>query len=200
MGFPKIGGQFCRRNALKDGSEPVALPPDELMAGIKVPVRRHGIIFVPRAASGQPLRHAGAIGKIHIEMEEEKTVSGTMALHISRRQPVILLINPGQISFFDSIRGVLRHDRLHGKNVKPRVVHGQHVLRKIEIIFRIGAAQVIVIPATRCYRTLKIGKDPVVRSPPGSVGAHPVMHLPTPVKAKHQTDMIIVKKFLVLLV
>ena len=94
------------------------------MAGIKIAVGGHGVVFVPSAAAGKALRYAGTVGKIHVEMEKEEAVPGAMAFHVGCRQTVILRVDARQILFFDGVGGVLCYHRLHGENIKTRVVHG----------------------------------------------------------------------------
>ena len=48
VGFSKIRGNIGGGDAGKDGAKAVPIPADELVAGVEIAVRRHGVVFMAR--------------------------------------------------------------------------------------------------------------------------------------------------------
>ena len=66
----------------KNIAQQVFVPADELVARIKIPLGRHGEIFMPGAAAAKAFCHAGAIVKVEIKMEKLERKPGRAALQV----------------------------------------------------------------------------------------------------------------------
>ena len=193
MGIAEIRRELHALNAREYRAEPVALASDELMAGVEVAVLGDGIVFMPRAAARKAFRDAGSVIEIHVEMEEEEPLPLAYAVQIGLRQAVILLIDARQILLGKAERAVFQYDGLHREDVKPRLVQCEHVLRKVEVLARIGAAQIIVVAAACLDEFAEVAHHDVVRPLSGGIGTHTVMHLAASVRGEDNGDVVVVQ-------
>ena len=176
MRVAEVRRQLHTLHARKDRTKVIALTPYELMARIEIAVLRDGIVLMPRSASRQSFRHAGTMVEIHVEVEEEEALPRVHAIEISLCQMIVLGEDARQILLGKTKRAVLQHNRLHRQNIKPRLVHREHILREIEVFVRVCPAQIVVIAAARIDELLKVPHDYIIRSVPARIRTHRIMH------------------------
>src|SRR5699024_8804021 len=66
----KTAGELLVKASVIYAAQLIVLVAHELVAGVDVPVGRDGHILAPGAAAPQPLDDAGALGQVHVEVEE----------------------------------------------------------------------------------------------------------------------------------
>ena len=148
---------------------------------------------MPRAAARQTLRHTRPMIEIHIEMEEEKPLARTHTTEIRLRQMFVLCENARQICLGEAERTVLQHNRLHREDIKARLVHGEHVLRKVQILPRIRSAQIVVIAAPRIDELLKVLHHNIIRAVAAHIRPHGIVHLAPSVRGEDNRDIVVVQ-------
>lgn len=130
-----------------------------------------------------------------------------MALHIGLCQTVVFFADARQVFFCKAQRAVFHDDRLNRKNVETFIDHREHVVRKVHIVVRVGAAQIridaAVIPVTALAARdafLEILHDAVVRAVAAGIGAHGIVDFLAAVKREHEGKVIVIEPFDVLII
>ena len=193
MGFTEITREFLVLHPMEHIAQAIAFPSYKLVARIEVSIFRHGIVFMPRAASCQTLRHAGTVGKIHVEVEKEKSFSFPMPFQIGLRQTVVFLADARQIFLRKAKRGILQHNGLHGEDVKALVMDIQYILREVHVFLRVSAPQVIVLPSAGVRELLEILQHTVIGSMSSRIGTHIVMDCFPSIQAQYQGDVVLIQ-------
>ena len=119
-------------------------------------------------------------------MEEDEASPLSAALHIFRRQPVVLLQDHRQVLLPDG-PGLVgpRHHGLHAHLPEAQVREVQHILREVQVLAGKGAPDEVVLVAPLLREALVLGDDDVVAALSVPGGAHAVVDLFPPVQAQH---------------
>ena len=172
------------------------------MAGIKVAVFGHSEVFVTGTAAGQTLGHAGAVRKIHIEMEEEKASAFAVALHISVGELIVFFADAGQVFLGKAQRAVLQNHRFHREDIKAFIIHGEHVFCEVHVVLRVGAAQVSVDTAVIPVAALagvkalvEVLDGSVVGTVAAHVRTHGIVDFLAAVEGQHEGEVVVVEPF-----
>ena len=152
------------------------------MAGEDVPVGGDGHVLAPGAAAPQPLDDAGALGQVHVEVEEVHVLPA----HQLPGQLLILLLHLGQILLLDG-EGVVQGAAggLHRHVAEAQVGQVHHVGGEIQVLPGKGAPGVVVLGAPSSHQLLELGDDHVIAPLPSGGGAHVVVDLLAAVQGQH---------------
>ena len=144
------------------------------MAGIDVAVGGDGHILAACAAAPQALDDAGALGQVHVKVEEVHV----LAAHQLPGQLFILGIHLGQILPLDG-KGVVQGAAggLYRDVAEAQRGQVHHVLGEVQILPGEGAPDIVVLGAPARHQLLELGHDHVIAALAVDGGAHVVVHI-----------------------
>src|SRR5699024_8439247 len=118
----------------------------KLMAGIKIPPRRHREIFHSGSASGKPLVHAGSSGKIDHEMEEIKSLSFLLSFDHLFCQNIVFLQDLGNVLSPDGIfLRIGSHYRLYGNLLESQIRKMEYIFREVKVMVGKSTSHIIIL-------------------------------------------------------
>ena len=159
------------------------------MAGIDVAVGGDGHILTASATATHALDDTGALGEVHVEVEEVDVVP----VQQLPGQVLVLLQNAGQVLLLEGvvILGIAHH-RLHRHVAEALVSDVDDVLGEIPVVTGEGTTQVVVLVTTSSHQLLELGENYIVAALAVDGGAHVVVDLRAAIQREHGVGHVLV--------
>ena len=135
-----------------------------------------------------------------LKPEEEKAFAFFLAFQIDFREFIVFGENRRQVFFSEAVRRVFKHYRFYGQNIEAFVRHAQYVFGKVHIAVGESAAQIIIFAVAGSYQFFEILDYFIIRAVAADIRTHIVMNFLAAVETEHQTDVVVIEPFYVVVV